>query len=177
MWSSGHGPWLQTQRSRFDSLRYQIFWELLGLERGPLSLVMIIEELFQGNSGFGLENRNSRLWGFVAVTTLKWALTSPISGGRSDGIICLRTETTEFFVVVNAPRSLLLALVIINMMTSDCFLSTFQSRWLLLDASFLTSLLKGKLSCSSISDTVSLRVPNGVSRGLFNFWYSLQQKD
>jgi hypothetical protein len=29
-----------------------------GLERGPLSLVMIIEELFQGNSGSGLENRN-----------------------------------------------------------------------------------------------------------------------
>jgi hypothetical protein len=29
----------------------------MGLERGPLSLVMIIEELFQGNSGSGLENR------------------------------------------------------------------------------------------------------------------------
>jgi hypothetical protein len=34
------------------------FWEVVGLERGPLSLVMIIEELFQGNSGSGLENRN-----------------------------------------------------------------------------------------------------------------------
>jgi hypothetical protein len=30
----------------------------VGLERGPLSLVMIIEELFQVNSGSGLENRN-----------------------------------------------------------------------------------------------------------------------
>jgi hypothetical protein len=29
----------------------------VGLERGPLSLVMITEELFQGNSGSGLENR------------------------------------------------------------------------------------------------------------------------
>jgi hypothetical protein len=28
------------------------------LERGPLSLVRIIKELFQGNSGSGLENRN-----------------------------------------------------------------------------------------------------------------------
>jgi hypothetical protein len=27
-------------------------------QRGALSLVMIIEELFQGNSGSGLENRN-----------------------------------------------------------------------------------------------------------------------
>jgi hypothetical protein len=35
----------------------------MGLEGGPLSLVMIIEELFQGNSGSGLENRNYRLWG------------------------------------------------------------------------------------------------------------------
>jgi hypothetical protein len=31
---------------------------VVGLERGPLSLVTIIEELFQGNSGSGLENRN-----------------------------------------------------------------------------------------------------------------------
>jgi hypothetical protein len=37
---------------------YQIFWEVVGLERGPLSLVMIIEELFKGNSGSGIENRN-----------------------------------------------------------------------------------------------------------------------
>jgi hypothetical protein len=37
--------WLQIQRSEFDSLRYQIFWEVVGLERGPLSLVSTIEEL------------------------------------------------------------------------------------------------------------------------------------
>jgi hypothetical protein len=54
----GHGSWLQTRRSGFDSRRYQIFWEVMGLERGPLSLVRIIEELVQGNSGSGLENRN-----------------------------------------------------------------------------------------------------------------------
>jgi hypothetical protein len=30
---------------------------VVGLERGPLILVMITEELFQGNGGFGLENR------------------------------------------------------------------------------------------------------------------------
>jgi hypothetical protein len=44
--------------SGFDSRRYQIFWEVVGLERGPYNLVRIIEELLQGNSGFGLENRN-----------------------------------------------------------------------------------------------------------------------
>jgi hypothetical protein len=31
----------------FDSRRYQIFWEAVGLERGPLSLVRIIEELLE----------------------------------------------------------------------------------------------------------------------------------
>jgi hypothetical protein len=40
----------------------------VGLERGPLSLVRIIEELFQGNSDCGLENRNERPWRFVALT-------------------------------------------------------------------------------------------------------------
>jgi hypothetical protein len=55
---SGQGSWLQIQRFGFDSRRYQIFWEVVGLDRGSLSLVRMIEELFQGNSGSGLENRN-----------------------------------------------------------------------------------------------------------------------
>jgi hypothetical protein len=58
LWSSGQSSWLQIQRSWFNSRRYQIFWEVADLERGPLSLVRIIEELFQGNSGSDLENRN-----------------------------------------------------------------------------------------------------------------------
>jgi hypothetical protein len=32
---------------KFDSRRYHIFWEVVGLERGPLSLVRIIEELLE----------------------------------------------------------------------------------------------------------------------------------
>jgi hypothetical protein len=36
--SSGQGSWPQIQRSGFDSRRYQIFREVVGLERGPLSL-------------------------------------------------------------------------------------------------------------------------------------------
>ena len=31
----------------FDSRRYQIFWVVVGLERGPLSLVRLIEELLE----------------------------------------------------------------------------------------------------------------------------------
>jgi hypothetical protein len=42
----------------FDSRRYQIFWEVLGLERGPLSLASTIEELLGRNSnGSGLEGQ------------------------------------------------------------------------------------------------------------------------
>jgi hypothetical protein len=37
--------WLQIQRSEFDSRPYQIFWEVVGLERGPLSLASTIEKL------------------------------------------------------------------------------------------------------------------------------------
>jgi hypothetical protein len=42
----------------FDSLRYQIFREGVGLERGPLSLVSTTEQLLGRKiSGCGLENR------------------------------------------------------------------------------------------------------------------------
>jgi hypothetical protein len=50
--------WLQIQRSGFDSRRYQIFLEVVGLERGPLSLVSTIEELLGTKNGYsGLESR------------------------------------------------------------------------------------------------------------------------
>jgi hypothetical protein len=56
MWSCGQCSWLQIQRSGFDSRRYQIFGEEVALERVPLSLVSIIEELLGINSsGSGLK--------------------------------------------------------------------------------------------------------------------------
>jgi hypothetical protein len=70
----------------------------VGLERGPLSLVRIIEELFEWKSrGSGQENRNNgrgnRLrWPRDTLYPQKLALTSPTSGGRSIGIVRLRTE-------------------------------------------------------------------------------------
>jgi hypothetical protein len=49
----------------FDSRRYQIFWVAVCLERGPLSLLSINEELLETkNSGSGLENWDYRPWGF-----------------------------------------------------------------------------------------------------------------
>jgi hypothetical protein len=45
--SSNRSSWLQIQKSGFDSRSYQIFWEVVGLERGPLSLVSTTEELLE----------------------------------------------------------------------------------------------------------------------------------
>jgi hypothetical protein len=38
-------PGYRSRDPEFDSRRYQIFWEVVGMERGPLSLVRITEEL------------------------------------------------------------------------------------------------------------------------------------
>jgi hypothetical protein len=53
---SDQSSWLQIERSWFDSRRYQIFREVVGLERGPISLVSITGELLgRKSSGFSLE--------------------------------------------------------------------------------------------------------------------------
>jgi hypothetical protein len=58
LWPSGQSFWLQIQRSGFDFRRYQMFREVVGLERGPLSLVSTTEELPERkSSGSCLKNR------------------------------------------------------------------------------------------------------------------------
>jgi hypothetical protein len=105
LWSSGQSSWLQIQRSRFDSRRYQIFWEAVGLERGPLSLVSIIEELLARNSSCsGLENReygrrDPSRWPRSNLYPQMLALTSPTRGGRSVVTVRSQTQATEFFVL------------------------------------------------------------------------------
>jgi hypothetical protein len=59
LWSSGQSSWYRSRGPGFDSRRYQIFCEVVGVERGPLSLVSITEELLEWkSSGSGLENRD-----------------------------------------------------------------------------------------------------------------------
>jgi hypothetical protein len=87
----------------FDSRRYQIFWEVVGLERGPLSLMRIIEELLEWtSSGFGPETEinghgDSLRWQHDTLYPLKLALTSPTSGGRSVGTVGWRTKAPDLF--------------------------------------------------------------------------------
>jgi hypothetical protein len=94
----------------FDSRHYQIFWEVVGLEWGPLSLVSTTEELLERkNSGSGLESReydrrNPSRWQRGAFYPQKLALTLPTSGGRSVGIVLSRTRPRNVcsFVRLNA---------------------------------------------------------------------------
>jgi hypothetical protein len=70
LWYSGQSSWLQIQRSGFDFRRYQIFSEVVGLERGPLSLVSAIVVLLERKSSCsGIENRDYGLRGSAALTT------------------------------------------------------------------------------------------------------------
>jgi hypothetical protein len=84
------------------SCHHQIFWEVVGLERGPLSLVSAIEELLERkSSGSGLENRecgrrDPSRWSRDTLYPQKVAPSSPTSGGRSVGIVRSRTQATEF---------------------------------------------------------------------------------
>jgi hypothetical protein len=92
LWSSGQSSWLQIKRFGFDSRGYHSFWEVVGLKRGPLSLVSINEELLgRKSSGSGLEIReyNSRdpsRWPCITLYQQKLALTSPKSSCRSAAI-------------------------------------------------------------------------------------------
>jgi hypothetical protein len=91
-------PGYRSRGPGFDSRRYQIFWEVMCLERGPLSLVRITEELLEWkSSGFGQENRINDRGDPLrrprdTAYLQKLALTSTTSGGRSVGIVRLRTK-------------------------------------------------------------------------------------
>jgi hypothetical protein len=101
VWSSGQSFWLQIQRSGFYSRRYQTFWEIVGLERSPLSLLNTAEELLGRSSGSGLGSReygrrDPLRWPRGSLYPQKLAVTSPTSSGRSVGIVCSWTHATKF---------------------------------------------------------------------------------
>jgi hypothetical protein len=81
---------------------YQIFWEIVGLERGPLSLVTPTEELLGRNSsGSGLEIREYGSgdllhWPRNTLYPQKLALTSPTSGDRTVDIVRSCIMATDF---------------------------------------------------------------------------------
>jgi hypothetical protein len=80
-----------------------MFCQVVGQERGPLSLVSAIEELLgRKGSGSGLEiqeygRMDPSRWPHGNLYPQKLALTSPASGGRSVDIVRSRTQASEFF--------------------------------------------------------------------------------
>jgi hypothetical protein len=103
MWSSGQSSWLQIQRSRVRFPALSDFLRSSGSGTSPLSLVSTIVELLgRNNSCSGLENRvygreDLVRWPRDILHPQKLALTSPARGGRSVGVVRLRTKATEFF--------------------------------------------------------------------------------
>jgi hypothetical protein len=79
--------------------------KVVGLERGPLSLVSATEELLDRkvvgscleNREYGRRDSSRRPRG--TLYPQKLAITSPTSGGRSVGIVRSRTQTMEFFFI------------------------------------------------------------------------------
>jgi hypothetical protein len=102
---------------------------VVGLERGLLSLMSTIEELFERKiSGFGLENRD---YGHRDLSCLprgtlnphKLALTSPTNTCSSVGIVCFRTQATEYYTCEREPYSLLIRFILFKLFYYDdlCF--------------------------------------------------------
>jgi hypothetical protein len=77
----------------------------VGLERGPLSLVSATEELLERKK-YRIQSRKPRIrrrdpsrWPRGTLYPQELALTSPINGGRSVGIVRSWTQATEFSLV------------------------------------------------------------------------------
>jgi hypothetical protein len=119
LWSSGQSSWLQIQMSGFDSLRCQIFWEIVFLERAPLSLVRITEELLNGKvAAPGLKTEindrgDSLCWPRDNLYPLNLALISPTSVGRSVGMFLLRAKLSIFVFVFDKIYSVSLLFCVI----------------------------------------------------------------
>jgi hypothetical protein len=105
LWPSGQSSWLQIQRPGFYCRRYQIFWEVVCLERGPLSLVSTTEELLgRKSNGSGIENReygrrNPSRWPRNTFYPQKLALTLLTRGSSWVDMVRLRTQATKFILI------------------------------------------------------------------------------
>jgi hypothetical protein len=94
-------PGCRARGPESDSRRYHTFLEVVCLERSPLSLLSITEELLEWKS-ICSGSRKPRLKAMRIrcaehiLHPQKLALTSPTSGGRLVGIVRLRSKDTEF---------------------------------------------------------------------------------
>jgi hypothetical protein len=95
-------PSYRSRGPALDSRRYQIFWEVVGLERGPFSLVSTTEELLaRKSSGSGLVSRKTA----VGIRHADQARTLSAKVGANfdkrqslDRILRSRTQAKEFVI-------------------------------------------------------------------------------
>jgi hypothetical protein len=121
LWFGGQSSWLQIQRSGFDCRCYHIFWEVVCLERGVLSLVGIKEELLgRKSSRSGLEDRDYDRKGSAALPTRHPSLSTKVSTNVADKRRSLRVVRSR----TKATRLLLLLLLLLlhRTMKSICFM-------------------------------------------------------
>jgi hypothetical protein len=92
-------PGYRSRGPGFDSRLYRIFWQAVGLKRGPLSLVRITEELYEWRK-WQLRSRKSRLTAMgircidhaIPLYRQILSVTSPTWGGHSVGIVRVWTK-------------------------------------------------------------------------------------
>jgi hypothetical protein len=105
LWSSDQSSWIQIRRPGFDSRHYQKK-KVMGLERGPISLVSTTEELLDRKVAAPVYKTENMTVGIshadhVAPSiSKKLAITSPKNGGRSVGIVRSQTQAMEFVSVM-----------------------------------------------------------------------------
>jgi hypothetical protein len=164
-------PGYRSRDPGVDFRLYQIFWEVVGLERGQLSLVRITEKLLEWkSSGSGARKieingrENPLRWPRGTLYLQKMALASPKFGGRSFGIVRLRTKATKFSLVNNNNNNNVKAV------EAKALLVTCRGSPQRCETSRLPHFLNNRLT--DVGKVVSL-----TSRPSFNpqedFWYSL----
>jgi hypothetical protein len=106
--------------------------KVVGLERGPLSLVSATEELLDGkvaapvykieNTAIGIRHADH----VAHSIRKKLAITSPTSGGRSVGVVCSRTQTMEFFFFFHTSTHAVCASAEINLISTSCLFQNWR---------------------------------------------------